>query len=321
MSSLPETSNPLISVVVVTWNAKRYVEECLSSLRMHAPRGTEVIVVDNASSDGTPQLVPDNFPEVRLIANPANYGFARGNNIGIAASRGRYLFLVNSDVNVPAGCFQKIIEYMDTHPEVGLLGPQMLGPHREIRRSTMRTPTLLNLLGRALALDSMLRGTRWAGGFLMGDFAHDRTREVEVLNGWFWVARREAIKQVGGLDEQFFMYGEDLDWCYRFRAAGWKLVFLADASAIHYGGMSSAAAPEHFYLEMQRANLQYWTKHHGALSSIAFRAVTALHELVRIAGYAVIRLVKRPVRSEATHKIRRSRGSLSWMLRSSGARQ
>jgi GT2 family glycosyltransferase len=320
MSSSPETTNPLVSIVVVTWNAKRYVEECLASLRANAPCGTEVIVVDNGSSDGTPDLIRETFPEVRLIVNAANHGFARGNNIGIAASRGRYLFLVNSDVNVPAGCLQKIIKYMDSHPEVGLLGPQMLGPHHEIRRSTMRSPTLANLFGRALALDTIFRGTRWAGGFLMGDFAHDATREVEVLNGWFWVARRQAVEQVGGLDEQFFMYGEDLDWCYRFRAAGWKLVFFAGAAAVHYGGMSSAAAPVRFYVEMQRANLQYWKKHHGRLSCVGYRLIAVLHELLRMAGYAVVRLFRAPAPSEAAHKFRRSLGSLNWILRIDGGR-
>lgn len=306
---------PTISVIVVTWNAKRYVEECLASLRQNADKETEIIVVDNASSDGTPELIRDQFPEVRLIANRENYGFARGNNIGIATSHGRYLFLVNSDVNVPAGCFQKIVAYMDTHPEVGLLGPQMLGPHQEIRRSTMRAPTLSNLFCRALALDTIFRGKRWAGGFLMGDFAHDTTREVEVLNGWFWVVRRRAADQVGWLDERFFMYGEDLDWCYRFRQAGWKLVFFADAAAVHYGGASSAAAPLRFYLEMQRADLQYWKKHYGWGSCLVYRAITVLHELMRMAGYAVIHLLKPPARPESAHKIRRSIGALGWMLR------
>src|SRR5258708_23756159 len=141
MPSSPK-NDLLISVIVVTWNAKRYVDECLTSLRQEMDSHTEIIVVDNASSDGTPELVRQSFPGVHLIGNPGNYGFAKGNNIGIAASRGKYLFLVNSDVTVPTGCFQKIVEYMDANPDVGLLGPQMLGPAGEVRRSTMRTPTL-----------------------------------------------------------------------------------------------------------------------------------------------------------------------------------
>ena len=303
-----QNANPLISVIVVTWNARRYVEECLASLRENAGCDAEIIVVDNASSDGTPELIRENFPEMHLIRNAENYGFAKGNNIGIAASHGTYLFLVNSDVTVPAGCFRAIIEYMDSNPDVGLLGPQMLGPSREIRRSTMRSPTLRNLFCRALALDRLFK--RVHGGFLMGDFGHDRTVDVEVLNGWFWAVRREAFEQVGPLDERFFMYGEDLDWCHRFRNAGWRLVFFAQASAIHYGGASSAAAPVRFYLEMQKANLQYWKKHHGRVSSLSYQATATLHEFLRLIGHAVVRVVKPNSGEEAGYKIRRSAKAL-----------
>ena len=302
----PKNRNPLISVVVVTWNAKKYVEECLTSLRRQMPDLTEITVVDNASSDGTPDLVRDTFPEVRLVSNMQNFGFAKGNNIGIAASRGKYLFLVNSDVNVPGGCFDKIVEYMDLNPKVGLLGPQMLGPAGEIRRSTMRTPTLWNLFCRAVALDAIFQRSRWTGGFLMEDFAHDHTMDVEVLNGWFWVVRGSALEEVGLLDEQFFMYGEDLDWCYRFRKANWRLVFFAGAKAIHYGGASSAAAPLRFYREMQKANLQYWKKHHGRFSSILYVGITVLHELIRVVGHSVLGLLEPGVHHDSAEKVRRS---------------
>jgi GT2 family glycosyltransferase len=313
MDSAP-TSTPLASVIIVTWNAKRYADECLRSLRQNTDIPVEIIVVDNASTDGTAELVQERFPEVCLIQTGENLGFAKGNNVGIARSRGRYLCLVNSDVNVPPGCLRKLIAYMEANPTVGMLGPQMLGPNGEVRRSSMRFPTVGNMLCRALALDAIFKGSRWAGGVLMSDFTHDRTADVEVLNGWFWVVRREALEQVGPLDDRFFMYGEDLDWCYRFHRAGWRLVFYAGAGAVHHGGASSAAAPIRFYIEMQRANFQYWEKHHGWLSRCANYFITVIHELARIGGYAVVCLLKPGARGDAVYKIRRSLALLRWLF-------
>jgi len=336
----PHKYSPLASVIVVTWNARRYVDECLRSLATATARlPIEIIVVDNASSDGTPDLIEEVLPQATFIRNRENLGFARGNNLGIARSRGRYLFLVNSDVTLAPGCVEKLIAVMEADPRIGLLGPQMLAPHSidehsigphlidphsidprsgeaavaPARRSTMRFPTLWNQLCRALGIDSIFK-SRWAGGFLVPGFAHDRTREVEVLNGWFWVARREAVEQVGPLDEQFFMYGEDIDWCYRFQQSGWKRVFYAGVSAVHYGGASSAAAPARFYVEMQRANVQYWKKHHGRLARTLYQGIAALHQALRCAGYGLLFLARPGSPSQASHKVRRSWAALRWLF-------
>jgi GT2 family glycosyltransferase len=298
----------------VTWNAKRYVDECVRSLgKSSAASSTEIIVVDNASSDGTAELIEEALPQAHLIRNASNLGFARGNNLGIARSRGKYLFLINSDVTVPPGCIEKLAAFMEENPTVGMLGPQMLAPDGNVRRSTMRFPTLWNQFCRALSVDSLFK-SRWAGGFLMPDFAHDRTRDVEVLNGWFWVVRREALDQVGPLDEQFFMYGEDIDWCYRFQQAGWRRVFYAGASALHYGGASSAAAPIRFYLDMQQANLQYWKKFHGPMARAAYYGITLLHHFLRVLGHGVAYLAKPGSREDAAYKVRRSWAVLRWLV-------
>lgn len=241
-------SAPAISVIIVTWNAKKYVRECLHSLRSQSAKlGAEVIVVDNASSDGTPDVVREEFPEVKLIETGANLGFAKGNNVGIRHSRGKYLALVNSDVNVPDGCLARMLEYMQSEPKIGIIGPRMqCPPDGAIGRSYMRFPGVWNWFCRALALDSLFRGSALFGGFMMTDFDNTRTADVDVLNGWFWMARREAVDQVGLLDERFFMYGEDIDWCKRFHQCGWRVVYFAGAEALHYGGASSSAAPVRF---------------------------------------------------------------------------
>lgn len=296
-----------ISIVIVTWNAKQYVEDCLTSLcDRDNTMSTEIIVVDNASTDGTADLIGKQFPHIQLIVNTCNLGFSRANNIGITLATGRYICLINPDVQVPPDCLSKMYEYMEEAPTIGLLGPQMRGPHGEIRRSCMRFPTLRNSFLRAMALDSTFGKTGRFGGSLMTDFQFDTMKDVDVLNGWFWMARREAVDQVGPLDERFFMYGEDIDWCKRFHSTKWRVVFYPGANAIHYGGASSSNAPVRFYVEMQRANLQYWEKHHSHISLLFYLLTACLNHASRVIGYGCVYLIRRTARPEVSFKIRRS---------------
>lgn len=305
-----------LSIVIVTWNAKKYARECLTSLRQQcADLGAEIIVVDNASSDGTPELIREEFPEVRLIEAGANLGFAKGNNVGIRNSRGKYLALVNSDVNVPNGCLAAMLEKMEQESTIGVLGPRMRIPDGRVGRSYMRFPTVWNWFCRALALDSLFRNAGLFGGFLMTDFDNTRTADVDVLNGWFWMVRREALDKVDLLDERFFMYGEDIDWCRRFHQEGWRVVYFAGAEALHYGGASSSNAPVRFYIEMQRANIDYYRKTcENRLRRAAFISVTWLHHAIRFLGYTAVFLLKQSQRSEAAFKMKRSKACMLWLM-------
>lgn len=305
---------PRTSVVIVVWNAKKYVFECLDSMRRCCESVyDEVIVVDNASTDGTPEMIASMFPEFTLIRNPENLGFAKANNIGIDQSSGELVCLVNSDVKFTGDCLSPMIRYAEENPSIVMLGPKALDGDGKVRRSTMRFPTLWNYLCRALSLDTVFKRSRMFGGLLMWDFDHEKTAPVEVLNGWFLLVRRSAIQQVGLLDTQFFMYGEDVDWCYRFRESGQRIVFFADAEAIHYGGGSSSNAPLRFYLEMRRAEWQFWRKHHGLLSSFAFVAILGVHHLVRLLGFAAAYLVRPSQRQNALVKLRRNLAGLQWL--------
>ena len=311
---LPSVSGARISVVVVVWNAKHYVEECLGSLREHCRQVySEVIVVDNASTDGTPEMIAELFPEFHLILNPENLGFARANNIGIAQSSGDYVCLVNSDVKFLDDCISPMVRYLSDHPEAGMLGPRMLAQDGEVRRSTMRFPTVWNNFCRAIGLDYLFKGSRSFGGLLMNDFDHRTTAEVEVLNGWFLVVRRRAVQRVGLLDPQFFMYGEDVDWCYRFWQAGEKVVFFSGAGAIHYGGASSSNAPVRFYLELYRATWQYWRKHYSGLAQLGFLAAFAIHHSLRLVGSAFVYLLAPSRRPNTAAKFKRSLACLRWV--------
>jgi GT2 family glycosyltransferase len=303
-----------ISIVIVTWNAKKYAAECLDSLQacINDPEA-EVIVVDNASTDGTPELVRDSYPGVTLIRNDENLGFAKANNIGIRRSTGEYVCLINSDVHVLDGCIEQAVEYMKQDSRIGLLGPKMLGADKKAYRSYMGAPTLWRCFCRALALDVLFPNSKLFGGFLMPYLKRDRIAEVDVLNGWFWVTRREALNQVGLLDETFFMYGEDIDWCIRFRKAGWKVVYFPNAESIHYGGASSSKAPLRFYIEMQKANYQYWKKHYGRASQVAYLFLIWIEQAMRLAGHTLMRLAGKR-RPDASYKAKRSMACICWIM-------
>jgi hypothetical protein len=272
---------------------------------------TEIIVVDNASADGTPDLIRKEFPHICLKMNASNDGFARANNVGMLISQGKYISLINSDVWVPPNCLDRLVRFMEENPLIGIVGPKMIGGDGKAKRSCMRFPTLWSVFCRALAVDTLFKKSKLFNGYMMRGFEHDRLMDVDVLNGWFWVVRREALELVGLLDEQFFMYGEDVDWCYRFRKAGWRVVFYPGAEAMHYGGGSSEKAAARFYVEKQRANAQCWMKHKRRSSLWIYLAIVWLHELLRTLGYLSAYIFARSSRSNSKHKIYRSLACLS----------
>jgi GT2 family glycosyltransferase len=304
-----------LSIIIVTWNARGFAWECLDSLRSYKSNETvEVIVVDNASVDGTPALIEKEFPWVRLINNSSNVGFAKANNIGIKASVGKYVSLINSDVKIPHECLGSMYAFMESTPSAGMLGPQMLCPNGLIGRSYMRFPTIWRAFCNALGLHRILRKSQGFGGILMTEFDNNQTTEVDVLNGWFLMVRRQAVEEVGMLDEQFFMYGEDIDWSYRFHKAGWKRMYFAEARAFHYGGASSDNAPIRFYIERQRANIQFWKKHRSWLGVAACHVLIYLNEMIRIVGHSARFLTKKSLRADSVLKVKRSWACLSFLF-------
>lgn len=304
-----------LSVVIVSWNTRQLVLDCLNSLenfRLRVP--TEIILVDNASADDTVEHVRKHFPNTKIIHNSENLGFARANNMGIQASSGDFVALINSDVQVPDGSLEKMISYMKDHRDIGMLGPKMILRDGTIGQSCYRYPTVWRWFTEALSLSTILNKTAGIGDFKMSDFKYDRTMEVDVLTGWFWLVRREAIQQIGLLDTQFFMYGEDIDWPKRFHDAKWKVVFYSEANAIHYCGASSDRAPIRFYVEMNRANLQYFKKHHNIFGVIGFWIAIWLHQILRLIGYSVVFLLQGRRRQIAAHKVKRSAACLMWLV-------
>ncbi len=280
---------PLVSVIIVSWNARDYLMQCLASLTPEVCRyPMEIIVVDNASTDGSPESVEKQFPQVRLIRNAGNFGFARANNIGFTQSNGRYLAFINSDVKVLKECLTRLVDFCEQHPEAGLIGPRVTGGDGKLQRTCRGFPTAWNMFCRAVALDVIFPRTKLFTGHTLTHWSQETLGPVDILGGCFWVVRREALAQVGLLDESFFMYGEDMDWCKRFWAMGWKLFFVPTAEAIHYGGGSSANAPVRFFIERQRADLHYWKKHHSRTGFAGYFLISCVHLMLRAIGFAFL---------------------------------
>jgi GT2 family glycosyltransferase len=274
----------------------------------------EIIVVDNDSKDGSQAIVKEYFPAVRLVCNGENIGFAKANNIGIKESTGKYVCLVNSDVEVQKNCLKEMIGFMGENQRIGVLGPKTYNSDGSLQRSCFGFPNAWNTFCRALALDSIFPRAKVFGGRLMKFWDHDYIRSVDILNGCFLMVKREIFKKVGLLDEDFFFYGEDMDWCKRIRNSGWDIVFFPKAEIIHYGGASSSNSPVRFYVEMYRADYQYWKKHNGRFAGVDFIALAWVHMLFRIIGMSAVYLLKPDKRKEAVYKIRRSVACLQWLL-------
>ena len=273
----------VVSVVIVSWNTKEFLVRCLKSLtRQDTASGVEIIVVDNGSLDGSPEVVEERFGQVKLIRLEENVGFAKANNIGIGESSGEYICLTNSDVEVTDSCIDTMCRYMQSHPQVGMLGPKVLNSDLTIQSSCRRFPSLWNNLCPAVGMTTLFPRSRFFAGEHMFYFAYDETREIDTIVGCFVLVRRAAIETVGGLDERFFFYAEDVDWSRRFWAAGWSLVFYPGAAVVHHRGRSSSNAPLRFAVEQEKAAVRYWKKHHRSSMVWCFRLIALLRHGIRI---------------------------------------
>lgn len=304
-----------VSVLIVSWNTRELLAACLESLRRSNPACVrEIIVVDNASADGSPEMVEQRFPEVKLIRTGSNLGFARGNNLAMQHAVGSLFALVNSDTLVHPGCIETLAEYLDQHPEVGLVGPRVIGGDGLLQRTCRHLPGLWNTLCRALALDRAFGGRGIFSGYEVSPVRHEVLHEAEVLSGCFCLARRSTVEQVGGLDEQFFFYGEDIDWCRRFRDAGWKMVFIPQATATHFGGGSTSKAPIRYSIEILRATLQYWRKHHGGAGQAVCHGLLILHHGLRLLTRSAKRALGLGCSADSQYKLNEDVACLRWLL-------
>jgi GT2 family glycosyltransferase len=245
---------PDVSVVVVTHNSAPWIERCLESVRGH-----ETIVVDNGSSDGTARLVRERFPDVRLVEQ-GNVGMGAGNNAGMRLGAGRYFLLLNSDAWVVGDAVERLARFADEQQEVAVVGPRLLNEDGTLQRSARAFPTLWRLATEYLFLRKLAPRSRALNAFYEGGFDHDEAREVDWLFGACLLVRRDAADEVGLFDEDFFMFSEETDWCFRFRQAGWGVWFFPGAEVVHLGGASHGGR---LFAENVRGHLRFLAKHRG----------------------------------------------------------
>ena len=245
-----------VSAIVVTHNAAAWIERSLESL---AGTGAEVIVVDNASTDGTPGLVREKVPDARVIEQE-NKGFGAGNNTGMRAASGRYYLLLNPDAWLTEGALDKLMAFADEHPDAAVVGPRLLNPDGSLQRSVRGYPSPWRIATEYFFLRKLGPRTHALNAFFGEQFDHESVRDAEYLFGACLLVRREAVDEVGGFDEDFFLMSEEVDWCYRFREAGWKVLFYPGAEVFHVVGAS--LNPRQFHA-IVRGHLQFLRKHRG----------------------------------------------------------
>ncbi|MDX1664730.1 MAG: glycosyltransferase family 2 protein [Candidatus Promineifilaceae bacterium] len=272
-------STPRLSILIVSWNVSELLKECLHSIE--AVRETvplEVIVVDSGSSDDTVAMVRASYPWVQLLPQPENVGFARGNNIAIEEARGETLFLLNPDTVVVGNALQTLLDTLERHPEAGVVGPQLRFPDGSPQSSRRRFPTLTSAFFESTWLEP------WAPRHVIEryhatDLPPHREVEVDWIVGAAMMVRRAVVETVGLLDEEYFMYSEELDWCRRIRAAGWRILHQPAAVVVHHAGKSSEQAATDRHINFQRAKLRYFRKHHGNTAYGALRLFLLLNYL------------------------------------------
>ncbi len=290
-----------LSIVIVGYNSREPLGECLASIRDHPSRAScETIVVDNESSDGTGDFIRENFPWVRLYENAANVGLAKAVNHGIAESRGRYVLALNPDIVVTEGSLDRLIQFMDEHEDAGIAGSKLLNTDGSLQYSCRRFYTFWTLLLRRTFLGKIFKESRALRDYLMLDYDHEESREVDWIIGACMFVRKRALDAVGLMDERFFLYFEDVDWCFRIWRGGWKVYYVADSVMRHRYARESARPGLSRQLLMHVMSLflfyEKWGKVIYAVKKyrrVVLRTVLLLSDLVAInLGFALAYLLR-----------------------------
>lgn len=224
-----------LSIIIVNYNTGQLTRACIKSiLEQSVAWPFEIVVVDNASADESVELLRSEWPEIKIISNPTNVGLAGGVNIGLRVTTGQYRLVLNPDIVVLDGAIKTMVDYMDEHPQVGIAGGKLMSPNGRLQYSCYEFYRPLTIVYRRTWLGKTKRGSQAVRKFLMKDYDHKTAAEVDWLMGACLMVNEIALKQVGGMDERFFLYFEDVDWCRRFWLNGWKVLYLPDARFSHY---------------------------------------------------------------------------------------
>ncbi len=294
-----------LSIVIISWNVRELLRRCLDSIQesLRGEKGkgllVETIVFDNGSADGSADMVREDFPWVHLMESEVNLGFTKGNNLAIGQSEGRYILLLNPDTEVVGDALGTMMAYMESHPRVGALGPQLMNPDGTTQSSRRRFPTTATAFLESTVLQPWFQGSGILKRYYLLDRPDDETQPVDWVVGAALLIRREALHQVGPLDEEFFMYSEELEWCYRLKAQGWEVVYLPTAQVVHQEGRSSEQVLAARHIHFQRSKVLFFKKYYGWRGEVLrwFILSTYLY-LLLLEGFKWLVGHKRPLRRE-----------------------
>jgi GT2 family glycosyltransferase len=303
-----------LSIVIVTWNARDVLLDALESIdreiRSRTDAGrieTETLVVDNGSVDGSVEAVREQFPWADVIALPENIGFAAGNNVGLRRAKGRHAVLLNSDTVVLPDALERCVRYLDDHPEVGVVGPQLLNPDRSKQNCVHNYPSLVTEIVPKGLLEKLL--PRW---FPSKRYDHPEPIRVQAVLGACLFVRREVLDDVGLMPEDYFFFLEETDWCFRIAGAGWQIVHVPDAHVIHiFGASTKKKMPAETRIEYHRSLYHFFRKNRGAGSALAIQALRIFKGTL----YAVVGLLLAPFSARQRDRWRQNLRVLSWHLR------
>ncbi|WP_171239013.1 glycosyltransferase family 2 protein [Ruegeria sp. HKCCA5763] len=284
----PVQSDCAISIVIVSWNTRDILKDCLDSITNQTTLTHEVIVVDNASTDGTPDMVRQHFPGVTLIANSDNRGFAAANNQGLEIATGDKLLLLNPDTIILDHAIDVMSGWLDAHPDVGCVGCQVLENLETIQLTCFADPGPLSLAVIEFGLKRLFPWPEY------GDWDRKTQRDVDVVSGMFMLVPRPVFEKVGLLDDAFFIYSEEADWCRRIRNAGWRCVFAPEARILHLegGSKSTAQIESRMYVQKQKSKTIYARKHYGRGGELLTRAIFVTSALLRGVAFGLLGLLR-----------------------------
>jgi len=271
-----------LSISIVNWNTRELLKKCLKSIYQNTQQiKYEIFVVDNASIDHSVEMVKSDFPQVNIIKNKENVGFSKANNQAFKKSKGRYFLLLNSDIVVFSYTFDRMVEFMDLHPEVGIVGCKLLNPDGTFQYSCGEFHSISKILiSKIIPVNNFTK--KWLSKYLLHYWDFSGVREVDWVTGACLMAKREAINEVGLLDENIFMYFEDNDWCYRMKKKGWKVYFIPQATVLHLGGQSIKKVYEKIAIESLMSKYYFYRKHYGRVRLWMLKMLQILNSMLKI---------------------------------------
>ncbi len=282
-----------LSIIIVNWNECEMLSECLQSfISKLLPDRDEVIVVDNGSLDGSLEMLTEQYPSVRLISNLDNRGFAAANNQALEIARGRYVLLLNNDTLIHGDVLAQSCQYLDSHSDIGVLGCRVLNEDGSLQITCAQYPSLLNLVLLTSGLWK-LKWPKFLGRYQMAHWKRNDERDVDTVSGCYMLVRACAIKQVGVLDEQFFFFGEETDWCKRFRETGWRVSFAPVGEITHFGSVSARRHNHKRDLMLSRAMVRLHRKHGGLAAAVVIWTVLFVFNTSRALFWAIRSLFSR----------------------------